>query len=478
MAQPTRYSKVSILVPVYNERYLVRALLDRVRAAELPDGLGREIVVVDDASTDGTREVLQAYAAEHPDGMTLLLQDRNQGKGAAIARAVQEATGDIILFQDADLEYEPDDYGKLLRPILDGHADVVYGSRFLSSGPRRILFFWHSVGNRALTLLSNLFTGLNLSDMETCYKVFRGSLLKSIPIRSKRFGMEPEITAKIATRGFRVYEVPISYHGRTYLEGKKVTWKDGLRAFWVILKYWAIDDAYGGPAVLRAFATTHRLNDWIADAIRPQLGSSVLEVGAGIGTISALLLPRERYVATDIDDAQLTTLTNRFYNVPYVETAHFDVRSQDDVARFHEQFESVVCCNVLEHIDDHDTALRNLRRILRPGGRLVLLVPRGRKLFGSLDEVVDHVRRYEPDELRDLLEAVGFKVECLHHFNKAGVPGWWLNGKVLKRRHFSRFQLKVYDSLVWLFRRLDRVLPWGGLSIMAVGRRPEESAGS
>jgi len=470
---PPCYTKLSILVPVYNERYLVRALLERVRAVELPDGLGREIIVVDDASTDGTRDVLEAYVAEHPDGTKLFVQERNQGKGAAVARAVQEATGDIILIQDADLEYDPADYPALLRPILDGRADVVYGSRFLPSGPRRVLFYWHSVGNKALTLLSNMCTGLNLTDMETGYKVFRASLLKSIPLRSKRFGIEPELTAKIAKRGFRVYEVPISYYGRTYQEGKKITWKDGLRALSVILKYWAIDDAYGGPAVLRSLATTHRLNGWMADALRPYLGDAVLEVGAGIGTISALLLPRERYVATDIDASQLTTLANRFYNVPYVETARFDVRSAEDAALFRGQFDSVLCCNVLEHIDDHEAALRHLHEVLRPGGRLVLLVPRGEDLFGSLDELVDHVRRYEPDDLCALLERLGFEVEGVRHFNKAAVPGWWLNARVLRRRTFGRLQLKVYDSMVWLFRRLDPILPWGGLSVIAVARRAE-----
>jgi glycosyltransferase involved in cell wall biosynthesis len=471
---PSRYTKLSILVPVYNERYLVTELLDRVRAAPLPDGLGREIVVVDDGSTDGTRERLAAYAAEHPDEVTLLLQERNQGKGAAIARAVEAASGDIILFQDADLEYDPNDYAKLLQPILAGDADVVYGSRFLPGGPRRALFFRHSLGNKLLTLLSNFFTDLNLTDMETCYKVFRASLLKSIPLRCKRFGIEPEITAKIATRGFRVYEVPISYHGRTYREGKKITWWDGVKALGVILKYWLIDDAYGGPAVLRSFAETHRYNRWITDTVRPCLGNSVLEVGAGIGTISALLLPRERYVATDIDEVHLTTLANRFWNIPHVETARLDVRSAEDAAPFAGQMDTVVCVNVLEHIDDHEGALRHLRSVLKPGGCLFLLVPRGKRLFGTLDQVVDHHRRYEKDELRQLLEAAGFTVEHLRHFNRAGVPGWWLNGRVLRRRHFSKLQLKLYDSLVGLFRRLDHVLPWGGLSLIAVARRTGE----
>jgi glycosyltransferase involved in cell wall biosynthesis len=226
--------KLSILVPVYNEKRWVEELLRRVLAADC-SGLAREIVVVDDCSTDGTSDILRAQARQHPE-IQLFHQPVNQGKGAALRRAIQEARGDVILIQDADLEYDPRDYPVLLNPILEDRADVVFGSRFLG-GPHRVLFFWHSIGNRVLTTMSNVFTNLNLTDMETCYKVFRTDVVKDLALEQSRFGFEPEITAKVARTGARVYEVPISYAGRTYAEGKKIGWKDGVKALYCIVRY-------------------------------------------------------------------------------------------------------------------------------------------------------------------------------------------------------------------------------------------------
>ncbi len=228
--------RVSIVVPVYNERAYVAELLGRVAAAPLPGGIEREIVVVEDASTDGTREIVRALVAEGRLPLRLFEQSRNQGKGAALRRGFAEATGEVIIIQDADLEYDPLEYPALLKPILDGKADVVFGSRFLSA-PHRVLLFWHYAGNKFLTTLSNIFSNLNLTDMETCYKVFRRSLLDGVTLRSNRFGIEPELTAKLARRRARIYEVPISYHGRTYEEGKKIGWKDGFSAIWAIVRF-------------------------------------------------------------------------------------------------------------------------------------------------------------------------------------------------------------------------------------------------
>ena len=231
---PFSAAKLSIVIPVYNEVKTFEKVLAAVRAVPVP--LTKEIILVDDGSTDGTRDLLRGLDTSRGD-LVVVFHERNMGKGAALRTGFQSATGDIVLIQDADLEYDPGEYPNLLKPILDGHADVVYGSRFLGAGAHRVVYYWHSVGNRVLTTLSNMMTNLNLTDMEVCYKVFKKGVLKDLRLREERFGFEVEITAKIARGGWRIYEVPICYYGRSYAEGKKITWKDGVRALWCILKY-------------------------------------------------------------------------------------------------------------------------------------------------------------------------------------------------------------------------------------------------
>ena len=464
--------KLSIIIPAYNECYTIRECVNRVLKAGLPENVSRELIIIDDHSDDGTWEIIQDLAGSYKD-IKIFRQDVNQGKGAAIKRAVDEVTGDIVIIQDADLEYHPDNYYKLIKPILNGDADVVYGSRFGFSEMRRVLYFKHTLGNKFLTFLSNWFTDLNLTDMETCYKVFIASILKSMPLRSKRFGFEPEITAKIAKRNLRIFEVPISYYGRTYREGKKITWRDGLAAIWVILKFRLIDDLYKDEDknILLAMSNTHHFNKWLASNLKPYLGNNVLEVGAGIGTMTLEFLPRDHYTCSEIDPLHIMTLKNIFRNRPNVDVIELNIESAEEARALDRHYNTILCLNMLEHLNNDCQTIKNMYELLIEGGRLILVVPNCPKLYNSLDRALGHIKRYKVKDIENLLISSGYKIKHLKTFNKVSILGWFINGSLLKRRHFSKIQLKIYDSLVWFWKLIDPILPWPGQSIIAVGEK-------
>jgi SAM-dependent methyltransferase len=329
--------------------------------------------------------------------------------------------------------------------------------------------------NRGLTTISNIFCNLDLTDMETCYKVFRRDVIQSIRLKSDRFGIEPEITAKVAKRGYRIFEVPISYYGRDYWEGKKIDWKDGVSAIWTILKYGLFDDDSSEPPTyrtIRRLDSLKRYNRWIWDRVAPYVGQRVLEVGAGSGTMTRFLYGRELIVATDKEAPYLDRLRNAFRRRPgiIVERLDLDSDSAADLSRY--SLDTVTCINVLEHTDDDAAALRRVRQLLLPGGRIIVFVPAGKDLFGTLDRSVGHQRRYEKEELAEKLREAGFQVEDIGYQNQVAKLAWWLNSKVLHRQALPLAQSRIFDRLVPLLKAMEGKHPSSGLSLIAVGRKP------
>jgi glycosyltransferase involved in cell wall biosynthesis len=475
---------LSIIVPVYDEQYLVESSLKRLAVLENCPDLGRvRVIVVNDASKDGTAAALERFRNNlGQSGLKnfewiFLEHAKNQGKGAAIRTAIAHIDTDLVVIHDADLEYHPGDIAKMVPLFVNEDADAVFGSRFLSSDFRRVLLFRHSLGNRLITLLTNIVTDLNLSDIETCYKMVRADIFKGIPWESDRFGIEPEITVKLAKRKARIFEIPIRYSGRTYAEGKKITWKDGVRALGALVKYGISDkvyvaDAYGSE-ILARLNRAPRFTKWMADTIRPYVGDRVLEIGAGIGNLTANLVPRTKYHASDINPHYLDRLETLKQTRPYLQVHYTDASAAETYPA--EQFDTVICMNVVEHIENDVEALSNIRRSLDKNGRAIVLVPNGPRLFGSLDKVLGHYRRYTRDQLVQACQNAGFTVEKVLKFNRIGTPGWWLNGRILKKETFGFWQIKVLNFLVPFVRPIDRFLPFPHLSWIIILRTDSQT---
>ena len=463
--------RLTVIVPLYNERHVVEASLRRLLALE--DALIREleVLVVDDRSTDGSWDVVQSVARDDA-RVVLIRHERNQGKGAAVRTGIERATGDVTVIHDADLEYNPADIPLLLVPFAREGADAVYGSRYISAQYRRALMHRHTMINKFLTTLSNWLTDLSLTDLETCYKAINTTLLKSVPIRSRDFRFEVEITFKLAKRRARVFEVPIRYLPRTQEEGKKIRSRDGLLALVAMLRFWLIDDLYKedeyGSHILVELERARRFTLWMAETLRPFVGDRVLEIGAGIGTLTNEFIPRDLYVASDINPYYLNYLRSYSYGKPYLRVRKIDAQNPKDFEGLEGEFDTAIALNVVEHLPEADQALQNLRSALGPGGKAIVLVPQNPNLYGKLDEVLEHRLRYTRASLEEQLVRNGFRVERMFDFNRVSVPGWWLNGKVLRRKTFSRLQLKILNTFVPIFKRVDRALPWDGLSLIAI----------
>jgi glycosyltransferase involved in cell wall biosynthesis/SAM-dependent methyltransferase len=478
--QPRRC--LSVVIPCYNESATIESIIGRV----LQSPWTEEIIVVDDASADDSAAIVARL--EEP-RVRLLRQPKNQGKGAALRRGFLEATAEYVVVQDADNEYDPADYSALLEPLEAGQADVVFGSRFHTDKAHRVLYFWHSLGNKLLTLLSNMTTDLNLTDMETCYKAFRREIIQSIDIEEDRFGFEPEVTAKVAAAGYRVFEVGITYDGRTYDEGKKIGWKDGVRALYCIARYAkpftkrqlehevplpaAFEEADSELAgTLDSLDGADNYNRWIVDQFAPYLRGEICELGAGHGTMTGLLAEHGRVVACDPSPRCARALEERYGGDERIEVVKGDFAS----AAEGRQFDAVVLINVLEHIEDDQGLLQSICDRLKPGGHVLVFAPALPSLYSDFDRKIGHHRRYRRSTLVRRMFGAKLEVVESRYMNSIGVAAWWLVTKKLGRTPTSSGPVSFYDRVVipWLRKVEDgRRLPIGQ-SLVVVGARPAD----
>lgn len=459
---------LSIVVPVYNERLSLMALFRSLEMAPLhhfPAISNVELILVDDGSIDGSGKILSEYVAKQvkvggiPTRTSLITFPENCGKGTAVTAAIDASHGDIVLIQDADLEYSPKDYVQLLAPIIEDEADIVYGSRFVGH-KRRVLFFWHAFFNRLLNFSSNLLNDLTLSDITTCYKAMRGNLARSLRLKSRRFGIEAELATRFARAKARIFEVPISYNGRTYEDGKKFKRSDGLAMFWHVLHFGLFDREPFKPGLSQTLNALDQMADSIyrpvlvralRKIVRPPM-PRILEVGSGLGSITRFLVREGSVIASDIDPDYVRQLKQRFVHYAEFNAICWDINQPPPSIG---SFDLVVLFNVLEHIEHDTKALLYLRSMMNSDANLIILVPNNPHLFNGIDRSVGHFRRYTRRTLLEKLELAGFKIEQSFYVNSLAMPGWLIRGIFPGSHNIPLFQIKFYILLKFFLKPLE-----------------------
>ncbi len=453
---------LTVIVPVYNEVLYINTVMKSLLEQEFIS----EIVVVDDGSTDGTRDVIESFES---DRVKKVFHSSNRGKGAAIQSGLEHATQPYTIIQDADLEYEPREIARLLEPLEQDHADAVFGTRFL--GAHRIFYFWHHVGNKLLTFLANLLYNTNMTDLMTCYKIMPTDIWEKLKLQSSGFEIESEIAAKVFKSKLRVYEIPITYRGRGYEEGKKTNWFVGVKTFFNLLKYRFWTRSVGEETLYR-IARMRKFNWWLYQHMQPFIGTRVLEAGCGKGTFTRFFHNVNEYLGIDVEECFITSLQETFKEFSHLNFKAIDLAAMSSELPRAQTFDTIVCMNVLEHIKDDTSLLSTFYDRLEPGGNLILLVPANPRLYSPLDEELGHYRRYALPDLTTYLKSTGFTLVESKHFNIFGMLGWWFNGTLLRRRLLPRRQLGFYDTLVPLFQKVEATLdlPYG-LSLFIVARK-------
>lgn len=462
------YRRLSVLMPVYNEARTLRTIVGRVLAA--PVGLSLELVIVDDGSTDGSRALIAELATADP-RIRPVYHHRNRGKGTAIRTAIAAMTGDLAVIQDADLEYNPADYPALLRPLLDGVADAVFGSRFLTGSRRRVLYFWPTVANKLLTLLCNVLNNINLTDMETGYKAVRADILKALPLTARSFTIEPELTARLAQAGARLYEVPISYEGRTYADGKKIGFRDALLALGAMVKYRLPATE---PHPHRGRVGGRGMPGWLLRQVLPYIGQRVLAAGGGSDGPATGLLDRHRLIWLGEDARSVNRIRQRYGHLPHVSARELDLARLDSTLAGlgGENLDTVLCSDLLERAEDDGCTLREVSRVLRPGGHVIAVVPAYPWLFAQADRLGGRRRRYTLRDLELKLCAAGLEVVHRQGFNRLGGLGWLLSRKLLRRTAPLTGRMSLFRWLLPVARVLEHVPILPHAALIAVGRKP------